>query len=1235
MIRNPKSQPMKHAIQSNIFISYHWRDQSILERLLSHLKPLQSRGKINNIWHRGMIVVGADIFLAQLQGLERSGLFIPLLSHDYFDDRDCCTELDIAFGLFREKEINIQPVVVRPCLWQEYSKLNIFRGLPAQELTLSSREWTSEDEPYALTAKGIKEALGNPQFRSANFNLVAKIQEFRLKEYTDGYPVQEPRPEELSNFRRSLLRRLEMIDEENYWNPDEVVPLDVEVEVKRNSSPRRGVSSLMKTIIKNSTVNTFLLVGDPDSGKSVALRELCKYFLRKSRRDDNRIPIFVNLRDWYNVGQWTKSSPPTPLQLEEFIMGTLLESKSTVLTEFVKKHFRALYRRGRFLFFLDSFDETPAVIDSPEGSWLIDSLSETIYQFCHECNCRVIMASREFKKPSEKYRAELFLRIYPLTDEKFSKSLELSGISREVILQLLDAFHLRALLKNPFLLSLIKDYLRNNENKLPTNQLSLFEDSIGKRLNLEELELDQVTSLEQITETSKIIATSIFSDPHYGFSISLDDLNRKASGQSLNHTVSILWRRKLARVGNGRFSFIHRKFHEYFIALHFKDHPEFLPIADIPRDAKHRDALVVYCSIAEEKIAEAIARYCWQQMQKVNYRAAPPESIMDESYRRYILPEIISAYKQENKIWLHVSGAGLLKQAKFKEFHDDYLKRHFLDDTIVLDSAYRMALNCLRFLADAFRTRKEVLQNIQPNLREFVADNLFSSGNLIFKKNLLEAVALLDREAAEDVITDLLRLFDRTLNSYLLEALDDSIRYLKDLSPDFLHFLFSHYKEKQPFMGRNSNREQIKAFRLSRQLAPVGHFLTVAKWEKKISFWLFILFSLFSIQSCFVFLSEKTPEEASWDWVKYVVLTFLLFLMARRTPITVFAFGRKYSSQKVRGGLLLRQLFTLVRLLSKKETYRNVYRWVKSIIDLLVAAGANSLTASKKTTDKSNPSEVPKEEAAKVSKAGLSHRKKLIVWVNGLFRKEHYLLLFRNFAEGMANAGRALFRPFLGERKKAAEPATPQVDQEEKTETGQDSKTQSNLSASTQSVLLRMVRSVINWPGRVLGWMTVQSNWLWSEVWLQWKRSVLARIAILYTALILLQWLANLSAKIVGGGEIIRTLIQQWLMTGVIFIIALREVWVVARRSRRYRKDKRILTKIKKEHPNTMDRPTIAKYFFLFETVKYRTLFVMYLRDNSITTSGEWPRNYLPNIGDDEASGILASLEERWRGLSK
>ena len=106
----------------------------------------------------------------------------------------------------------------------------------------------------------------------------------------------------------------------------------------------------------------------------------------------------------------------------------------------------------------------------------------------------------------------------------------------------------------------------------------------------------------------------------YGLEASIQELKLKLPQHPIEDVIDILKYARLGRLGSGddnRFSFVHRRFNEYFVVQRLIEQPHRVPQDAIPNDSRWRDALVLYCEVAEENKAKEIANFCWSEISKV------------------------------------------------------------------------------------------------------------------------------------------------------------------------------------------------------------------------------------------------------------------------------------------------------------------------------------------------------------------------------------------------------------------------------------------------------------------------------------------------------------------------------------------------------------------------------------------------------------------------------------------
>ncbi|MFN3076988.1 MAG: NACHT domain-containing protein [Alphaproteobacteria bacterium] len=520
--------------------------------------------------------------------------------------------------------------------------------------------------------------------------------------------------ERRNDFCRVLKNKLHAVDHETNWSAQYFTPLDADVDVTSGYRHRRRVADLISAIRRDRKSRAFLVLGDPGSGKSVALRKLCQDLIDEVPRT-NRVPVYVNLKEWATAEPWSMNRPPTTDDLRDFIVGSLkLDRFSKV---FIEEYFDKMQEHGYFFFVLDSFDEIPAVLDQDESAWIVRALSGVVSQFiagAHES--RGLVSSRYYRRPQLSIEHLSTLELRPFSEAKIARTLRNYLDHPDETLR--ELFRKRGVdlvpsARNPFIAGLIGDYANQNRNRLPPNQVDLYRNYIEKSLDqcadrMKALRL----SRDEVLETATTVALHMFTTPSLGLEAPIRELVASFPSLRIADVVDVLCFARIGR-GNattdGRFSFVHRRFNEYFLVRNLLDGRRGLPLEDIPQDRRWRDALVLYAEVAPEANAKRIALYCW---------------------------ETISKNAQINSLW---------------------------------------AIRCLRFLADAFRSRRELLEPFAQELASFVKIKIQGGEqDIVSAKLAVEAVGLLEEGTTEQVLLMALDL----RNPWVSETAFRACRYL-------------------------------------------------------------------------------------------------------------------------------------------------------------------------------------------------------------------------------------------------------------------------------------------------------------------------------------------------------------------------------------------------------------------------------------------------------------------------
>ena len=573
------------------------------------------------------------------------------------------------------------------------------------------------------------------------FKAAEKKPEFREKNYS----------EKRAAFCQTLRQRIERINRETDWNESTFTPLDAEIEACFNKKRKKKFDDLLKCLKAYRRRNTvFLVLGDPGAGKSVAMRKLCLDLLDDSK-NTGLVPVYIDLKKWNKP--WDMNHLPTKSDLLKFILFILKENGDFSADDFVDVYFEKMFDNGRWYFIFDSFDELPCLMGRKNYKELIDELSDLLYSFLTGPNQRGgVISSRLFRSPSDTLRPTVTMTIQPFNDIKIKTMLKrYSSSTAETDKKLFGQREdLVTLCRNPFYLSLLINYYKQNGMKLPANQMELYRSFVDSRLNRCSGKIEQEgLTVAQIRKAATDLAMYMEESPTYGLECPVNALLCCDDGRDWNKILSLLSYAKICRFGgaNETVSFVHRRFQEFFHVDQILSHRGSITpdsYESILYNNGIRDALVLYCEIAEESRVREIAEYCW---------------------------EVVKT---------RIDSCGSIHNPGCTEL-----------------------VNALYFLAEAFRNRREAISGFLDGFQELVENCLvedtalpvqlaLASSMVIFEQGRIQKMVLRILKMNNRWLSDIVMLNFRTIETKLEKELESSIAlYFRKMG---LSAFFANYR---------------------------------------------------------------------------------------------------------------------------------------------------------------------------------------------------------------------------------------------------------------------------------------------------------------------------------------------------------------------------------------------------------------------------------------------------------
>jgi len=140
-----------------IFFCYAHEDEPLLNKLKSHLSPLQRQGLID-VWHDRDISASSEWEQEIKEQLNTAQIILLLISPDFMNSDYCYgTELKQAIDRHERKEARVIPIILRPVYWQ--GVLGKLQALPKDALPATDPDWHNLDRAFFDAVEGIRKVV--------------------------------------------------------------------------------------------------------------------------------------------------------------------------------------------------------------------------------------------------------------------------------------------------------------------------------------------------------------------------------------------------------------------------------------------------------------------------------------------------------------------------------------------------------------------------------------------------------------------------------------------------------------------------------------------------------------------------------------------------------------------------------------------------------------------------------------------------------------------------------------------------------------------------------------------------------------------------------------------------------------------------------------------------------------------------------------------------------------------
>lgn len=142
-----------------IFFCYAREDEPLLNKLKTHLMPLQRQGLVD-VWHDRNINAGKEWKREIDKHLNAADIILLLISPEFIASDYCYdVEVNLALERYAVGVVRVIPIILRPVNNWQKAPFGELQALPTDGKPITSSFWHNQDEAFSNVAEGIQKVV--------------------------------------------------------------------------------------------------------------------------------------------------------------------------------------------------------------------------------------------------------------------------------------------------------------------------------------------------------------------------------------------------------------------------------------------------------------------------------------------------------------------------------------------------------------------------------------------------------------------------------------------------------------------------------------------------------------------------------------------------------------------------------------------------------------------------------------------------------------------------------------------------------------------------------------------------------------------------------------------------------------------------------------------------------------------------------------------------------------------